>query len=169
MELVRHAKDAVLLLGYTYDLPELQEALIDAARRRVMVRVGLDRRTTLSTRHRDQQQFAQQLQANRIPVILMKGWPLAPEYKKVGRTVTGTGIQHAKTVLVDNMLVIGSVNWTVSSKANSELAALVRMHPLGERAVREAIEHRLAGGERLEAALTRPRRRSSSRYTETDS
>ena len=99
----------------------------------------------------------------------MKGSPLAPEYKKVGRTVTGTGIQHAKTALVDTMLVIGSVSWTVNSKANSELAALIRLHPAGERSIREVLKCRLAGGERFEAALARPRSRSASRYAETDS
>ena len=168
MRLVQEAKDNVLLLGYTYDLPEFQEALIGAANRRVAVKVGLDHRTTLSSRPRDQQQFAQQLQANRIAVILLKGGPLAPEYKKVGRTVVGTGIQHAKTVLVDNMLVVGSCNWTVSSKANSEIAVLIRMNPSGERSMREVMEYRLAGGERLEAVLMRPRSRSASRQTDTD-
>ena len=38
----------------------------------------------------------------------------------------------------------------------------------GERLVREAIEHRLASGERLEVALARPRNRRSSHCTETD-
>ena len=93
---------------------------------------------------------------------------MKPEYQKVGRTVVGTGIQHAKTVLADNMLIVGSCNWTVSSKANSEIAAMVRMNPSGERLVRDVLECRLAGGERLEMALARPRRRSASRQTETD-
>ena len=168
VRLVRDAKSSVILLGFTYDLPEFQEVLVDAASRLVDVKVGLDHRTTLSTRPRDQQQFAQQLQANRIPVTLLKGGPLGPEYKKVGRVVNGTGIQHAKTVLADGMLVVGSCNWTVSSKANSEVAVLIRLSNSGERLVRDTLEGRLAGGERLEAALERPRRRSTSRHTETD-
>ena len=96
VRLVRNAEQKVLRLGYTYDLPELQEALIYAACRKVAVKVGLDRRSTLSGRPRDQQQFAQQLQANRICVLLQKGGPLAPEYLRVGRTVSGTGIQRTK-------------------------------------------------------------------------
>ena len=129
----------------------------------------MDYRTTLSSRPRDQQQFAQQLQANRIPVTLLKGGPLAPEYKKVGRAVVGTGIQHAKTVLVDDMLVVGSCNWTVSSKANSEVAVLIRMNSSGERLVRDVLECRLAGGALLEVALLRPGRSGSvSRQEETD-
>ena len=94
---------------------------------------------------------------------------MAPEYKKVGRAVVGNGLQHAKTVLVDDMLVVGSCNWTVSSKANSEVAVLIRMNSSGERLVRDVLECRLAGGELLELALPRPRRnRSVSRHTETD-
>ena len=101
--------------------------------------------------------------------MLLKGGPLAPEYKKVGRAVSGTGIQHAKTVLVDNMLVVGSCNWTVSSKGNSEISMLIRLHSTGERLMREVLESRLAGGELLEAALSRPRRsRSATRAPEQD-
>ena len=93
---------------------------------------------------------------------------MAPEYKKVGRAVVGNGIQHAKTALVDGMLVVGSCNWTVSSKANSEVAVLIRMNSSGERLVRDVLECRLAGGELLEVALLRPRRsRSVSRQEET--
>ena len=150
----------------------VNRALLDAFSRRIAVQIGLDRRTTMSNRPRDQQQFAQQLEAQRIPVRLLKGGPLGPEYAKVGRQVTGTGIQHAKTVLVDDKLIVGSCNWTVSSKANSEFGVLVRLHPEGLRLVRGTIEARIAAGEPLEAALSAPRRsRSSSRSRaeETDS
>ena len=50
VRLVRNAEQNVLLLGYSYDLPELQEALVYAASRKVPVKVGLDRRSTLSGR-----------------------------------------------------------------------------------------------------------------------
>ena len=171
VRLVRSAEQNVLLLGYSYDLPELQEALVYAASRKVPVKVGLDRRTTLSGKPRDQQQLAQQLDAHRISVVLQKGGPLAPEYLRVGRTLSGTGIQHAKTLLADHTLVVGSTNWTVSSRANSEVGVKIRLHPSGERLVREALESRLEGGERLQAALDayQPRRgRSKSRHTDTD-
>ena len=69
---------------------------------------------------------------------------------------------------MDGVLVVGSCNWTVSSKANSEIAVLIRLSNSGERLVRDVLESRPAGGERLEAALLRPRRRSTSRHTETD-
>ena len=52
--LVQEAKTSVILLGYTYDLPEFQDGLIDAVNRRVAVKVGLDHRMALSTRPRVQ-------------------------------------------------------------------------------------------------------------------
>ena len=169
VRLIQEAKRDVILLGYTFDLPLIQQALIEAASRRVAVKVGLDYKTTRSSRPRDQQQFAQQLQAHRIQVMLLKGGPLAPEYQEVGRMVSGTGIQHAKTVLADEKLVVGSCNWTVSSRANSEIGVEIRLSPSGERVVKDVMESRLAGGERLEVALARPRRgRSVSRHEETD-
>ena len=171
VRLVRSAEQNVRLLRYSYDLPELQEALVYAASRKVPVKVGLDQRSTLSGRPRDQQQLAQQLDAHRISVVLQKGGPLAPEYARVGRTLSGTGIPRAKTLLADHTLVVGSTNWTVSSRANSEVGVMVRLHPSGERLVRDALESRLVGGERLQAALDGyvPRRgRNKSRHTDTD-
>ena len=71
MSLISQAKKTVNLLGFTYDQPDIQSALIAAAIRLLpgnpeAVRVGLDYRTTRGGKPRDQQQFAQQLQANKI-------------------------------------------------------------------------------------------------------
>ena len=134
------------------------------------MKVGLDRRTTLSGKPRDQQQMAQQLQASRITVVLQKGTPLAPEYARVNRAVSGTGILHAKCLLADDVLVVGSASWTTSSRANGEVGVLIRLYSSAERPVQEALESRLVGAETLEAALTaRPRRgRSSSRHADLD-
>ena len=99
----------------------------------------------------------------------MKGGPLGPEYRRVNRAVAGTGIQHAKTLLADDFLIIGSCNWTTSSRANSELGALVHLTPRGAQLVRDTMEARMAGGERLAVAMSRPRGRSASRSAvETD-
>ena len=73
-------------------------------------------------------------------------------------------------LLIDDKLVVGSCNWTVSSSANSEVGVLVHMHPSRLRLVKDVLESRLAGGELLEVALKKPRRsRSVSRHDrETD-
>ena len=57
-------------------------------------------------------------------------------------------------------------------KANSELAALVRLHEGSYKNVKDVIEFRLAGGEPLEVVLSRPRSRSASvarSFTDQDS
>ena len=166
VRLVNGAERNVLLLGFTYDRPEIHEALLRAAERRVIVKVGLDRRTTLSGKPRDQQQMAQQLQASRIAVVLQKGTPLAPEYSRVNRAVSGTGILHAKCLLADGMFVVGSANWTTSSRGNKEVGVLIRLYPSAMQLVQEALESRLVGAETLEGALMTVHRRgrSSSRH-----
>ena len=130
------------------------------------MKVGLDRRTTLSGKPRDQQQMAQQLQASRIAVVLQKGTPLGPEYTRVNRAVSGTGLLHAKCLLADDMLVVGSANWTTSSRGNVEVGVLLRLCPSATQLVQESLESRLVGAETLEAAQTSVHRRgrSSSRH-----
>ena len=166
VRLVNKAERIVLLLGYTYDLPEIHEALLHAVSRRVDVKVGLDRRTTLSGKPRDQQQMAQQLQANRVALVLQKGTSLGPEYARVNRAVSGTGILHAKCLLADGMLVVGSANWTTSSRGNKEVGVLIRLYPSAIQSVQEVLESRLVGAETLEGVLSTVHRcgRSSSRH-----
>ena len=166
VRLVNGARKHALLLGFTYDRPEINDALLRAAVRDVTVKVALDRRTTLSGKPRDQQQMAQQLEANRIAVVLQHGAPLGPEYARVHRSVSGTGLLHAKCLLADDMLVVGSANWTTSSRGNMEVGALLRLYPSSTQAVMETLENRLVGAETLAAALEtshQRRGRSSSR------
>ena len=84
----------------------------------------------------------------------------------MNRTVSGTGIQHAKAVLIDDYLILGSTNWTISSRANSELGVLIQLKPDAVNMVKDVFDDRYAMGERLEAVLARPRSRSvsASRY-----
>ena len=58
-----------------------------------------------------------------------QGLSIAEEYRAVGRSVGGhiLGKQHSKTVLVDDWLLIGSCNWTTSSRSNLERDALIQL------------------------------------------
>ena len=162
VRLVNEARRHVLLMGFTYDRPEINDALLRAAERDVTVKVALDRRTTLSGKPRDQQQMAQQLEANRIVVVLQHGAPLGPEYARVQRSVSGTGLLHAKCLLADDMLVVGSANWATSSRGNVDVGALLRLYPSSTQLVKETLENRLVGAETLEAANTSVHRRGRS-------
>ena len=101
-------------------------------------------------------------------MVLQKGTPLAPEYSRVNRAVSGTGILHAKCLLADGMFVVGSANWTTSSRGNKEVGVLIRFYPSAIQSVQEVLESRLVGAETLEGALTTVHRRgrSSSRHRE---
>ena len=164
-KLIGLAQKQIIFFAYTYDLRSIQDALIAAQERLRQpnaVRACLDHRVTAnSDKPRDQRQFAQQLEANKIPVILLKGGELGPEYKAVNRKCTGRGIQHAKSLLVDNKLILGSTNWTVSSRANSELGVLLELKEETAATVRDILEARMKRGERLMVVLSRPRSRSA--------
>ena len=84
----------------------------------------------------------------------------------MNRAVSGAGILHAKCLLADGMLVVGSANWTTSSRGNVEVGVLLRLYPSATQLVQESLESKLVGAETLEAAQTTVHRRgrSSSRH-----
>ena len=41
------------------------------------------------------------------------------------------GIQHSKTLLVDDYLIVGSTNWTNASRNNQEMGVLIRLSEAG--------------------------------------
>ena len=103
-------------------------------------------------------------------MVLQRGTPLAPEYSRANRAVSGTGLLHAKCLLADDMLVVGSANWTTSSRGNVEVGVLFRLYSSATQQVQEALESRLVGAETLEGALMTVHRRgrSSSRHRDLD-
>ena len=84
-------------MGFTYDRQDVTDTLIRAVRRGLDVRVGLDRRFTLSGKCRDQLQRAKQLHAEGAKVKLLDGGSLSGEYRQVGRAVGGLGIALRKS------------------------------------------------------------------------
>ena len=76
---------------------------------------------------REQLSSAKELVACGVLVRLAAGLNVRAEYAAVGRSIPGhlCGIQHAKCVLAGNRAVVGSWNWTISSRSNGELGLLV--------------------------------------------
>ena len=75
------------------------------------------------------------LKAAGVLVHLCSGLPIQPEYAAIGRSVRpGEGIHHAKAFRRNEYLLIGSANWTTSSKCNTELNVLLQLTPAGQRA-----------------------------------
>ena len=53
-------------------------------------------------------------------------------YEADGRkSIGGRGLLHAKGLLIEDFLLLGSTNWTTSSKANHELSTLMELSRAG--------------------------------------
>ena len=65
----------------------------------------------------------------KMTLTVVAGVPLAAEYAAVGRAGPGhlAGIHHAKSLMVGNKVLVGSTNWTTSSRSNWELGVAVEV------------------------------------------
>ena len=97
------------------------------------------------------------LQASGVAVKLLDGGPSGPFYREVGRTQSGLGIAHAKvaiaTVAEGSFAVVGSANWTTSSRANLETGVLIQLSETGASELWAMIGARLERGAELLPAL----------------
>ena len=119
MYLMERAKFRVLLTAYTYNTSDISEQLIKAAIRGVRVQITVDMGNTL--------QGAPKAQATRLGDLRRAGVDVRLTSGLTGKS----GIQHSKTLLADQMMIVGSSNWTSSSKLNHEMSALVHLNPAG--------------------------------------
>ena len=126
IDMILHARSYVLLLAFTYDRPDVTEALVGARRRGVEVKIGVDRKSTLQGSTRDQLQRLKEMAAYGAEVRVCSGRGYGEEYRAVGRNpVGGLALQHGKVVLTESGALVGSCNWTTASRANHEVG--VRM------------------------------------------
>ena len=125
-----------LLTCYTFDVESIQIDVQEANRRDVKTTVIADRRTSLGKGTRDMLQSLKAMRFSGTEVSLADGKDIQGFYANVGRSVPpGRGIQHSKTLFVadnadflgENYLIIGSCNWTTSSRCNYELSSLIQL------------------------------------------
>ena len=131
-ELKAKPAQEVLVTVYTCDQPDLLEGLTEC---RTPVRVIADRDQSLGSRTKLQWQSLQQLVRAGVRVRLTNGVSLHDTYREdnrevnVGRSLKG--IQHAKTAMIhrsqggQDVLVVGSANFTTSSRGNVEMGLAV--------------------------------------------
>jgi phosphatidylserine/phosphatidylglycerophosphate/cardiolipin synthase-like enzyme len=157
VDLVRRATGPVAVLAYTFDRADLAEALVQARSRGLAASIGVDRRFSLNGRCKEQEQNLRMLQASGVAVKLLDGGPSGPFYREVGRTQSGFGIAHAKvaiaTVPEGSFAVVGSTNWTTSSRANLETGVLIELSETGASELWAMIGARLKRGAELLPAL----------------
>jgi hypothetical protein len=119
----------VCISAFTFDRSDIVELLLIASRTGATVKVLLDEASTLRGQTRDTPSQVLQLLQNGIPVRTLCGESVLEAYREVGRSVAShiRGIHHAKAVAVDEYVVMGSCNWTTSSRSNYESGMLLRL------------------------------------------
>jgi phosphatidylserine/phosphatidylglycerophosphate/cardiolipin synthase-like enzyme len=95
------------------------------------IQVLLDEEQTLKGKAVDTPARVQQMLSAGIEVRTVLGVSIMEAYREVGRSVAShiKGAQHSKTVLVDEVLLVGSCNWTTASRSNFETGALIHLAP----------------------------------------
>ena len=118
--LINRALRRIVFTGFTFDLYIICQCLMAAGQR------GLDVLSVFDTSHslRGTTKFMvdclASLRTSGVKVLLSNGI----------RGESG-GIQHSKTLLCDEYAVIGSCNWTTSSRSNHEIDVLLALNEVG--------------------------------------
>ena len=102
------------------------------------------------------------MESHGVDVRLCSGCNLTEAYGAVGRSVGGKGIQHAKVVHTDIGTIIGSANWTTSTRGNSELGVLVTIPKVEREKLSLDLVARIENGARLQDAMVLKEQRSRS-------
>ena len=120
------SRDRVLLRAYSFDVPPVLEALEAACARGTACSLVADASQCAKTKQ--QWQSLKRVATAGVSVRLAAGHSVRDAYLSDGRGATvGAGLKglhHAKALLVVGEttaeLIVGSLNWSTSSKANSE-------------------------------------------------
>lgn len=164
--------DRLKFLCYTFDLDELLQSMIRAHRRGVYIVFGTDEARTKSNEH--QCRAVLTLVQCGIECHALTGKCITEEYRAAGRgdVYPGIGICHVKRVRMGPYLILGSVNWTTSSRCNIEQGTLLKLNRAEERREYEREKVWFRNGKVLTEPLLRswlitleekPRGRSASR------
>jgi len=106
IQTIKTAKKSCRVAMYTFTHPLLQTALIEAKRRGVAVEVILDRESSQQT----SRQTYERLKREKVPVFRSRH----------------SGLLHHKMMIVDDMLVTGSANWTKAAfQSNDDCIAFI--------------------------------------------
>jgi phosphatidylserine/phosphatidylglycerophosphate/cardiolipin synthase-like enzyme len=127
--LINKATFRIMLTAFTFDLLMITEPLKEAAARGVDVTVIGDWNHTLTGSTAAMVSRFAALRDAGVCVLLTRG-------------VSGTtGIQHSKTLLCDEHIIVGSCNWTNSSRLNQEMSVLLSLNTEGMASYEERVQY----------------------------
>ena len=126
-----------LMTAYTFDQPDVIESLISFTG---PVKLLSDKGQSTGTSTKLQMQSLQQVARSGVKCRMASGTSLLESYTADGRMTTIgkslKGIQHSKTLLIkgdtESYLLVGSSNWTTSSRSNTEFGFLLQGNPKHE-------------------------------------
>jgi phosphatidylserine/phosphatidylglycerophosphate/cardiolipin synthase-like enzyme len=128
IRMIDKATHEVVLTAFTFDVVALVETLSNAASRGAQVKVYVDRDHALRGTTLNMPARLSELVDAGVEVRLCRG------------AKGSSGIQHSKTLQCDQILIIGSTNWTNSSQNNQEISVAYAMNAEGLRAHTKRIE-----------------------------
>jgi len=134
LHMIGAAREKIMMTAFTLDNTDIATALAAAVVRKVKVTLIVDLKQTVAGSCKDQLWVVKKLTRDGVTVFLSEGMPIAGPYQEAGRQVSNLekkGIQHSKTLLCDDHLILGSCNFTTSSRANHELNVLLQLDPIG--------------------------------------
>ena len=112
VRLISESRRHVTLSGFTFDSEEITQALRQAATLEKDVRVILDSTQVLKG--------TTKMMAKRCAELFSSGCKV--------HLVQDVGVQHSKTLSIDNRYaIVGSCNWTNSSRSNHEISVLLKL------------------------------------------
>ena len=149
----------VVLMAYTFDYPEIVEAMKRVGRNsHARAELIADRRESLGRSTRDQTVSLQALLASGVTVRVADGKNIQQEYAQVGRMVPpAKGIHHRKSLFVffksktqvrhldgskwgESYAIVGSTNFTTSSRSNQELSVIMSLNTHGTEEAEQLID-----------------------------
>ena len=120
----------VILLAFTFDRPDVTDRLVELVEGGAAVILVADKKSSLSGWTKEMLGCLRRLAAAGVVVRVGDGDDSRSEYEAVGRAAMGArGIHHCKGLLVhlgtESRALIGSCNWTTSSRTNRELGSYI--------------------------------------------
>ena len=128
IRVIGRAKCFCLVMAFTFDRQDIVDALKQAKDRGVEVIMVIDRAYTLSCKTKECMPRLQELEAHGVVVRLASGHSAKQHYSAVGRTYNGRGIVHGKVVHTEMESIVGSCNWTTSSRTDEEVSLHVKLN-----------------------------------------